>query len=643
MTSIENFDRLLAGHLGAAPLMTQSQEPSSDGGHGETPLRTPSFTGSIASESVKGGGEDRALKLQQLYRALADLYTDTEHIGTQPEARETDSASASPPHGSFSASVPDSASASPPRGSFSASVLGTAFASSSSASSLWEMQRSGPPSDTIEEEPRMLDLDDVYFTKTMLPERQQDDGRNVLARHFPQLTEAPARMFGEDGSPLPPTKKEETTAEEREARKRALVLRYRGKKMHSLIKSMVVMESRSINWKRVGDDENNFGVATLPALPDVWALDIVHQDLDNLQKTKAKRVFELADSRCGGQCPACRGTKTAACATCKGTPADECWWCNGSGKQKGSKCRRCLGKGKLDCQACSGTLRSPCQPCKGQGTGLYAAFVQVRVRRVDFPPLPTSSLTQSRDPNAIRLAATKRTKELIERLTEASNAKSKNHHAPLTASCAWETSASHLVEVEVPLAAKLRKRKSLVSLSRKSSSASLSSSAAGQSNASEELVSSGLLGRKIVTSLRYFLLPSDPDLQPAELARSDFERALASSSPKLEQEAPQQDAYLSPPTSPSASGSMTPVLGAFRPYVSPLTQMALTPDGSRPASRFHSPIHSPAKPSTPDIVERDSYFGSHVKRASHARSVSAGRFPIFNHHLSASQASTPRA
>lgn len=551
---------------------------------------------------------------------------------------------------------------------------------------MWDLQQQQQQkerADTIDEEeqqelvlePRMLNLDDIYFTKTSLPERQKDDGRNVLARHFPQLTEAPARMFGEDGSPLPPTKKEETTAEEREVRKRALVLRYRGKKIHSLIKSMVVMESRSIQWRRVGDDdENNYGVAPLPPLPDVWALDIVHQDLDNLQKQKAKRVFELADSRCGGQCIACHGAKVSVCSTCRGTAADDCWWCNGSGKQKGSTCRRCLGQGKLACQACNGTLKSSCQPCKGQGSGLYAATVQVRVRRVDFPPLPTSSLAaQSRDADAIRVAATKRTKQLIERLTTASNAKSKNHHAPLTASCTWETSASHLVEVEVPLAAKLRKRRSFATLSRKSSSNSLSSTGASSPvpSLADELVGGGLLNRKVATSLRYFLLPSDPDLQPAELAKADFERALASSSPKLEHQQQQQygpdGQLLSPPVSPSgsgsSSGSMTPVLAAFRPHVSPLAQMALTPDGgmSRPASRFHSPSASPAlRPSTPsDIIERDSYFGSHIKKqqhqrtSSHARTASAGRFPIFSQYSSnniipsasstTSQASTPRA
>ncbi|UZJ55589.1 hypothetical protein CBS101457_004909 [Exobasidium rhododendri] len=434
-------------------------------------------------------------------------------------------------------------------------------------------------------------------------EVDEDLARDILASAFPQLCEAPARMFGEDGAPLPPTKKEETSPEERQARKEALVIHCRGTRTHSLIKSMVILESRSATWKRIGPAKSVNQIALpLPSNPNPWALEFQHQDLDKLRSEgKAKRAFELTDSRVDGQCTTCHGKGVDSCKTCMGEEADECWWCAGSGKNKNLRdCERCLGLGKLKCQACAGRLVSQCVPCGGEGKGQYSIIVHVRVRRVDFPPVPISLVMERgsmQTVEKVREAGIRRTREMIAKLMLVSNAKTKHPYRPLTSMCAWETSTSSLVEVEVPQAAKMLSSKgSFKTLRRQKSSGSLRPSG---------------FHKKIALATKYYILPSDSDLRPAEMSKDDFQVALftldgMSPSPSRVNSQTHLDTH-SNELHISNCGPMTPVMrpapNAAGCFMSNKSSMDGVSPSTSPQSAF-SPLTTPVCE-----VDGENYFG----------------------------------
>ena len=347
-----------------------------------------------------------------------------------------------------------------------------------------------------------LSQSDIAFRTNVLPESSlvNNKVRDILAAKFPSLCDAPARMFGEDGKPLPPTKKEEISEAERNARKEALFLRYMGKQTQSLIKATIVLESRTAAWKRVGPSAQR-DVATLPEAVDAWSLEISHQGLDlNEIGTKAKRVFELPGSRCHAACPQCTGRGLATCTSCKGEQADECFWCAGSGRDaKGHRCNRCEGSGSLACRKCSGTLLSTCKACEGSGAGQFAYMVTVKFRRVKVPPVPTQWVVFSPRPHleSVRNAATARVWDLIQRMSTTFEAK---RFVPVAAEVVWDSSSTHLVQVDHALVARLSSDKTT-------------------------LKPVGL-SRKIPTARRYFSIPSDSDLELIELSRADFEAAL---------------------------------------------------------------------------------------------------------------------
>lgn len=436
----------------------------------------------------------------------------------------------------------------------------------------------------------LLPLQEIVFTVATLPDEefQEEEARDILANRFPQLCEVPTRMLGENGELLPPTKKEETTPEERKARKAALHITLKGQKMHSLIKSMAVLESRSAIWKRMGSAKlTEAANQTLPQLPDPWGLECYHQDLDKLHHDgKAKRTFELKGSRTEGLCPTCKGRGLDACSTCKGEDADECWWCSGTGRKKNLRaCERCLGAGKLKCQACAGKLVGTCEPCKGEGHGLYAAMVNIKVRHVEFPPVPTSIVVDDslhNDPAAIRDAAIRRTKTLIDRLVSTSNAKGKTPFRPLTASCSWEISSSKLIEVEVPQTFKPLTKKTGIALGlRRSASAN------------------SIKHKKTATSLRHFMIPSDPQLRPAEMSKEEFSAALLPEVAIIAREGndykilnsslrQEEDVSFNKGNSPPIS-TTPPIFQDFKPSASPILQQAFSPATSRAATPIRTP------------------------------------------------------
>lgn len=386
----------------------------------------------------------------------------------------------------------------------------------------------------------MSPLSQIQYRVDAIPRRvlTEEQSREDLTLNFPHLCEAPhVVMYDDQGIALPPLKYEETSNEERKARKNALSIKIRGKKMHTLIKSMVVLESRSSHWKMIPTSKQKgspsghpSAVTKLPQVPDPWSMNFMHSTKDTLSiKGTARRIFELSESRAYGQCPKCEGCGVGMCGLCKGTEPDECFWCEGSGREKIKahlKCQPCNGTGKLACKQCKGSLKSACRSCEGEGEGQFCAYIQIKVRRVDFAPVPVSSIITSanlQNAESIKEAAITRTWDAIHKLTEASGVKHKNAFRPLAASCSLQTSWSDLVEVHVPQAVK-----------------------------SDKSGHRGLLRSRSLTNLRgqkhhqhqpktkkhFFVLPSDTDLQPAEIEEDEFELALM---PEIRYQQPEQN------------------------------------------------------------------------------------------------------
>lgn len=452
----------------------------------------------------------------------------------------------------------------------------------------------------------------------------------VVSRH-PSICDAPLREFGEDGQPLPPTKKQETSDEERQARREALQVKFCAKQRLSLIKAMIVMESRSASWKRIGplnasnktvyalseqqQHQNEISpglsgeVGRLPPMPSPWSMEMRHEQLDVAQiKGKSKKTIELASLRTNAQCVKCEGSGLGACLTCKAEQADECFWCCGTGREKTRAqawCRRCQGAGVLKCNTCQGSLKSQCSSCEGKGTGEYGFFVDVTVKRVEMPAVPISTLFPQFDPcstafepsyDEVKAAATLALWDSITKLTEArtqaavtkgGKAKSKTM-VPVMAACTWENSITHIVAVDVPQAAKFKK------------------------GASPALRPEGL-HRKIPTKRRFFTVPTDADLRSVELSEAEVKKlgAVPSSSGHTYQRgsvsntAAQSSPSLASYNSSPAASSLD--LFGGRPLLATPEQGGSVSGYSTP-SRVPSPRADmpPAKPSAKEFVHRPS-------------------------------------
>ena len=471
---------------------------------------------------------------------------------------------------------------------------------------------------------------DVVFSASTLPERKlsADDCIDIVVSRYPSMCDAPAREFGEDGQPLPPTKKQETSDDERKARRDALRVKFCAKQRLSLIKAMIVMESRSASWKRIGPanpngktvqkstqqpntpSPNSSGeVGRLPPMPSPWSMEVRHEQLDVAQiKGKSKKTIELAALRTNAQCIKCEGSGLGACPTCKAEQADECFWCNGTGREKTraqASCRRCQGAGVLKCNTCHGSLKSNCRSCEGTGTGEYGFFVDITVKRVEMPAVPISTLFPQFDPAStahepsyeeVKAAATLAVWDSINKLTEArsqavatkgSKAKSKEM-VPVMAACTWENSITHVVAVDIPLAAKFKK------------------------GATPELRPEGLQ-RKIATQRRFFTVPSDADLRSVELTEEEVKKlgAPRSNSPYNYQRASNASSSAVHSPSPLASYNSSPALstvdfGGRPPLASPEQGGSIS--GYSTPSRVPSPRAevSPSKPAAKEFVHRPS-------------------------------------
>jgi hypothetical protein len=359
-------------------------------------------------------------------------------------------------------------------------------------------------------------LEDVKFKSVRLPDYylSDKDARDLLYKSFPDLCEAPVRKFGKMEELFTSTKVMESSLRDKDARKKALVLTFKGKKVHSMIKSVVNLESRSATWKRLGSAQERGICLPLPLVPDPWDLECYPKfQSDKLAcGGKTKHAFEMKASRRQGLCSACNGKGVKICSTCNNRGSNMCKRCSGTGKRRNmGACEECTGEGKLKCQSCLLTLTQICEPCKGEGSGLYAAIAHITFRRICFPPVRTSDVVfghNTQDPSVIRAAAIERTKEMIGRLDTIRGARGTDGFRPMSASCSWEVSNSSLLEVEISQAADPLTSKHRKILRRQSS------------------LISQIAQQKQLIETRFFMLPAEAGLQVLEMSKEEFKENL---------------------------------------------------------------------------------------------------------------------
>ncbi|SNX86953.1 uncharacterized protein MEPE_05662 [Melanopsichium pennsylvanicum] len=520
-----------------------------------------------------------------------------------------------------------------------------------------EQRLSSPPQSSSEKSTLFSDVpafpvsgltrDDIVFRVADI--NQQPPSRvaaqNALARSFTSLVEPPARMLGEDGTPLPPTKKEEITAAEREARKEALKVELKGSKVHSLVKAVVVLESRTAVWKKIASLNKRPADATplplLPELPNPWNIEITHEGLDiSTLKSKTRKILELPRTHTSGACRKCCGSGSETCRTCRGEAGNECFWCSGSGLQKGRRrCGRCQGQGELSCMACEGKKASTCRSCDGAGCGEYSAFVEVKMRRIEVPAVSVAdllglpqSLAANAHPATIKAASTDMLWELVKMLSSKASVKAKRPYLPVSAVCTWEKSISYLAQVTAIQAAKF------------------------QAGSKQPFRPERLTQRVLPTKTRYFSLPTDPSLPLAELTLDQFvkqkipEQEVVEVGPSVgihnvsrrlsvmllgDVSAPSTPQLSSGPSSPKSSSDyfgdsaggagvvvsvpVTPVGG------SPVSSPKLRPSSVRPLSPMRAP---PAQFNSGELRIKMLRHSSSLSRANFSRPLTAPGIPI---------------
>ncbi|KAJ1017859.1 hypothetical protein NDA16_005175 [Ustilago loliicola] len=491
-----------------------------------------------------------------------------------------------------------------------------------------------------------LTRDDIVFRVANLNQEPPSRvaAQVALAKTFPSLVEPPARMFGEDGAPLLPTKKEEITAAERAARQDALKVELKGSKVHSLIKATVVIESRTAVWKKIACLTKRSADVTplplLPELPNPWDIEITHEGLDiSTIKSKTRKIFELPRTHTSGACRKCSGSGSECCRTCRGEAGNECFWCSGSGMQKGRRrCGRCQGQGMLSCMACEGKKASTCRACDGAGCGEYSAFVEVKMRRIEVPAVSVADLlglppasAGNAHPETIEAASIDMVWELVKMLAAKASVKAKRPYLPVSAVCTWEKSTSYLAEVTSVQAAKFK------------------------AGSKQPFRPEGLT-RNVPTKTRYFSLPTDPSLPLAELTLDQFikqkipEKAVVEVGPATgvhnvsrrlsvmllgDVSAPSTPQLSSGPSSPKNNRDyFGDVTGASGVVVSiPVTPVDGSPDSSpllRPSSaRPMSPMRAPpAAFNSDDLRNKMLHHSSSLSRANFSRPLTAPGIPI---------------
>ncbi len=147
-----------------------------------------------------------------------------------------------------------------------------------------------------------LTRDDIVFRVSTLTKDPPSlaAAQSTLAQKFPSLAEPPARMFGEDGSPLPPPR-----------RRRSLPPSERHDRMRSRSSSRAARSTRSSRPSLCSRADRPYGRRSLlfqeelwrypasspPELPNPWDLEITHEGLDISTIQTKTRKFPRAPSQ----------------------------------------------------------------------------------------------------------------------------------------------------------------------------------------------------------------------------------------------------------------------------------------------------------------------------------------------------------
>ncbi|UZJ53605.1 hypothetical protein CBS101457_002925 [Exobasidium rhododendri] len=395
-------------------------------------------------------------------------------------------------------------------------------------------------------------------------------------------------MYGPNGAPLPPTKQQEISEAEREARKQAIIARHRGSIPHSLVKTSILLESRSVKWKRIS------GLTSVQERPvagdldtsslDPWSLELKYggsnAEMIDMAERRVKKMYEISKSKRIGTCDQCHGTKVDKCRSCRSSLSDICWWCKGSGKAGGGKCTQCTGAGVMICQTCNG-LPAACQSCQGEGKGMFAAFVQVAMVKIDLEIVPLSTIVKASEavskPQAVEAACIQKTRILVTEYLSAmtrhvTKEKGKlRSHRPRRVFCSLHNSNSHLVELEVPREAKV---------------------VINKEGAPPCLRPRSRFQRKVPFATLYYILPSDLDLSPAELTLAELEATL-----KEQEEKDRISRYRHAKTSSAAS--LTSIGKSLTRRLSPSSPPQLSVPTSVPfTTRLSMSLQQQPQPST---------------------------------------------
>jgi hypothetical protein len=385
-------------------------------------------------------------------------------------------------------------------------------------------------------------------------------------------------MFSPDGAPLPPTKQQETGEQEREARKKAIACTHRGSIAHALVKTSLLLETRTVSWKRIGE------LSTLQQRPvpasldassvDPWKIALMYgrddaETLDMAQR-RVKKVFELARSKTIGTCDRCHGARLEKCRACHASPPDACFWCKDTSGGSKSTCKQCSGSRVLVCRTCDGAQSTPCRSCHGEGKGLFSAFVQVTMTKIDMEIVPLASIIPQAEalyrPQIVASTCTQRARQVASEYMSStvqqlpsSTREGRTHrsHRARKVYCSLHNSRSHLIELEVPREARVVAKKSTTPFLRPGN----------------------LFQRKIPYSSFYFILPSDPDLCAAELSRGELDGTV-----KAQEERDQL--RRSRQSSPSNVPAMGPIEQALHQKLNPPIQ----------------PLELPSLSSTPSTI-----------------------------------------
>ena len=373
---------------------------------------------------------------------------------------------------------------------------------------------------------------DIRFTVENAQQEQPSlkQLRERIVKQYPQLVSAPEPVVKPRKAHEPPpavdtavrARFKQTTQAEKDARELSLVLKVDEETELSVIRGIVVLESRQGRWEKVADPaastSPDFAIpelTDLPVLPSAWLLPIDTAKFSSQHKTKSKKTFELPDYRVIAPCWECHGETYISCYACAGVAADECFWCEGSGERRGKPCEGCGGQRVHECRTCSNKGRLACTHCDLTGKVHATYVVDVKLRTIELPPIRVNSLVSPHIPGPpprqedIMECARAKMAASVSRLFE-EQARKPVPAVPVLARCIWSKTVQRVVSVWRPYQIPKSIRR------RMSSADKLGKAMLPDEKAATPDIAEGL-GTDRDGELRRFVVPCDPSAPVIEL------------------------------------------------------------------------------------------------------------------------------